>query len=133
MGCELGYGSGAPFGFNLDQAGAKVSASAPDRLAAISASTRVHGRIERSFAFLAVSTLFVGIIGPGFTDPNPMRMPFAPFGVPSALTPPTLGRHRMTNRTRILLVVLLALDRNSTRLNSSHHCAHPVPPSPLDK
>src|SRR3546814_3884335 len=37
-----------------------------------------------------------------------MRMPFAPFGVPSALTPPTLGRHRMTNRTRILLVVLLA-------------------------
>lgn len=99
---------GAPFGFNLDQAGAKVSASAPDRLAAISASTRVHGRIERSFAFLAVSTLFVGIIGSGFTDPNPMRMPFAPFGVPSALTPPTLGRHRMTNRTRILLVVLLA-------------------------
>src|SRR3546814_7570720 len=93
MGCELGYGSGAPFGFNLDQAGAKVSASAPDRLAAISASTRVHGRIERSFASLAVSTLFVGIIGSGFTDPNPMRMPFAPFGVPSALTPPTqLGR-----------------------------------------
>src|SRR3546814_5576474 len=78
------------------------------------------GRIERSFAFLAVSTLFVGIIGSGFTDPNPMRMPFAPFGVPSALTPPTLGRHRMTNRTRILLVVLLAfanalggLDRKS--------------------
>src|SRR3546814_12828186 len=102
MGCELGYGSGAPFGFNLDQAGAKVSASAPDRLAAISASTRVHGRIERSFAFLAVSTRFVGIIGSGFTDPNPMRMPFAPFGVPSALTPQTLGRHRTTNRTRLL-------------------------------
>src|SRR3546814_13558364 len=66
------------------------------------------GRIERSFAFLAVSTLFVGIIGSGFTDPNPMRMPFAPFGVPSALTPPTLGRHRMTKRQRILLVVLIA-------------------------
>src|SRR3546814_14907394 len=88
----------APFGFNLDQAGAKVSASAPDRLAAISASTRVHGRIERSFAFLAVSTLFIGIIGSGITDPNPMRMPFAPLVLPYPLAPPKLGRHIQNNR-----------------------------------
>ena len=43
--------------------------------------------VERSFALVAVFALFVGIIGPGFTDPNPLRMLLAPFGVPWAGTP----------------------------------------------
>ncbi|MFC3098360.1 hypothetical protein [Alteraurantiacibacter palmitatis] len=75
------------------------AAPAPDRLAGIdgevlaAVSARRAGSMavsNASFALVAVLALFVGIIGSGVTQPHPMRMPLAPFGVPSALAPSTL-------------------------------------------
>jgi len=75
------------------------AAPAPDRLVDIDGkvlaaiNTRLPGSMavsNASFILVAVSALFVGIIGSGITKPDPMRVPVAPFGVPSALAPSTL-------------------------------------------